>query len=193
MISPQEVVRRGLTTMLDDYPDRVAVTALPCAHCHTARVDVIVYDTFGLFLAGERELAHLLHETDAKVLICSRDLRPDLHARAHALGARAWISMSAHAHELVRSIELTAAGEPINEPRSDRQGTAAGLTAREIEVLMLISQGWSNQEIAERLAMSGNTLKSHVRRAYRKIKVTTRSQAVSWAIAHGLASPTERP
>ncbi|MBG6098798.1 response regulator transcription factor [Nocardioides luteus] len=193
VVSPQEVVERGITSMLDDYPDRVVVTALPSARSDTTGFDLIVYDTYGLFLDGERELAHLLHETDAKVLIYSRDLRPDLHAQAYALGARAWISMSADAAELVRSIERTAAGEPINEPPSDRQGAAAGLTVREIEVLKLITQGLPNQEIAKRLAMSGNTLKSHIRRAYRKIHVTTRSQAVSWAIAHGLTPPVEPP
>lgn len=193
MVSPQEVVERGITSMLDDYPDRVAVTALPSAHSDTTGIDLIVYDTFGLFLGGERELARLLHETDAKVLIYSRDLRPDLRAQAYALGARAWISMSADAAELVRSIELTAAGVPINEPQSDRQGTAAGLTVREIEVLKLITQGLPNQDIAERLGMSGNTLKSHIRQAYRKIHVTTRSQAVSWAIAHGLTPSIELP
>ncbi|MEU6137263.1 response regulator transcription factor [Nocardioides sp. NPDC047086] len=182
---------RGMITMLDDYPDRVVVATLPSTHGHADGVDVILYDTFNLYLADGQELTHLLHETDAKVLILSRDLRPDLHALAYSLGATAWISMGAHADDLVRSIELTAAGEPTREPQSDRQGTGAGLTTREIEVLKLIAQGLSNQDIAEKLSVSVNTLKTHIRQVYRKIRVTTRSQAVSWAITHGLASPDE--
>ncbi|MFI5627517.1 LuxR C-terminal-related transcriptional regulator [Nocardioides sp. NPDC051685] len=181
---------RGLTTMLADYPDRLVVTALPSVRSRAPGVDVILYDTLGLHLADGSDLTHLLRETDAKVLIFSRDMRPDLRAKAYSLGAKAWVSMSVHAGELVRSIELTAAGEPIGE-QHDRLGTVAGLTTREVEVIALIAQGLSNNEIAAKLVLSVNTLKSHIRQTYRKIGVATRSQAVSWAITHGFAPPDE--
>ncbi|EGD41591.1 putative transcriptional regulatory protein DegU [Nocardioidaceae bacterium Broad-1] len=190
VVSPQEVVMRGLTTMLADYPDRLVVTALPSVRSKAPGVDVILYDTLGLHLADGSDLVHLLQETDAKVLIFSRDMRPDLRVKAYSLGAKAWVSMSVHAGELVRAIEMTASGEPIGE-REDRLGTVAGLTTREVEVLALITQGLSNADIAEKLVVSVNTLKSHIRQAYRKIEVTTRSQAVSWAITHGFAPPDE--
>ena len=190
VVSPQEVVMRGLTTMLADYPDRLVVTALPAVRSRAPGVDVILYDTLGLHLADGSDLEHLLQETDAKVLIFSRDLRPDLRVKAYSLGARAWVSMSVHAGDLVRAIELTAAGEPVQD-RDDRLGTVAGLTTREVEVLALITQGLSNKEIAAKLVVSVNTLKSHIRQAYRKINVATRSQAVSWAITHGFAPPDE--
>jgi len=181
---------RGLVSMLADYPDRLVVTALPSVRSRAAGVDVILYDTFGLYLSDGGDLQHLLRETDAKVLIFSRDMRPDLRAQAYSLGAHAWVSMSVHAGELVRAIELTAAGQPMGE-REDRLGIVAGLTTREVEVLALITQGLSNKEIAAKLVLSVNTLKSHIRQAYRKIEVSTRSQAVSWAITHGFAPPDE--
>ncbi|MFJ9387844.1 response regulator transcription factor [Nocardioides sp. NPDC101246] len=181
---------RGLTTMLADYPDRLVVTALPSVRSKAPGVDVILYDTLCLHLADGSDLVHLLRETDAKVLIFSRDMRPDLRVKAYSLGAQAWVSMSVHAGELVRTIEMTAAGEPIGE-REDRLGTVAGLSVREVEVLALITQGLSNKAIADKLVVSVNTLKSHIRQAYRKIGVTTRSQAVSWAITHGFAPPDE--
>lgn len=181
---------RGLISMLADYPDRLVVTALPSVRSRAPGVDVILYDTFGLYLSDGADLRHLLHETDAEVLIFSRDMRPDLRAQAYSLGARAWVSMSVHAGELVRSIELAAAGQPLGE-HEDRMSTVAGLSTREVEVLALITQGLSNKEIAEKLVVSVNTLKSHIRQAYRKIDVTTRSQAVSWAITHGFAPPDE--
>lgn len=190
VVSPQEVVMRGLTTMLADYPDRLVVTALPSVRSRAPGVDVIIYDTFGLHLADGSDLVHLLQETDAEVLIFSRDMRPDLRVKAYSLGAKAWVSMSVHAGELVRAIELAAAGEPQGE-REDRLGTVAGLTTREVEVLALITQGLSNKDIAAKLVLSVNTLKSHIRQAYRKIQVSTRSQAVSWAITHGFAPPDE--
>lgn len=190
VVSPQEVVVRGLVSMLTDFPDRVVVTALPSVRSRAPGVDVILYDTYGLYLSDGADLKHLLHETDAEVLIFSRDMRPDLRAQAYSLGARSWVSMSVHAGDLVRSIELAAAGEPIGE-HEDRISTLAGLSTREVEVLALITQGLSNKEIAEKLVVSVNTLKSHIRQAYRKIDVTTRSQAVSWAITHGFAPPDE--
>ncbi|MGH3352414.1 MAG: helix-turn-helix domain-containing protein [Nocardioides sp.] len=181
---------RGLTTMLADFPDRLVVTALPAVRSMAPGVDVILYDTLGLHLSDGSDLDHLLHRTDAKVLIVSRDMRPDLRAKAQSLGARSWVSMSVHAGDLVHSIELTAAGEPIAE-QVDRMGVAAGLTTREVEVLALITQGLSNSEIAAKLVLSVNTLKSHIRLTYRKIEVTNRSQAVRWGIAHGFAPPDE--
>ncbi|MFJ2758705.1 DNA-binding response regulator [Nocardioides sp. NPDC087217] len=190
VVSPQEVVMRGLVSMLTDFPDRVVVTALPSVRSRAPGVDVILYDTLGLHLADGSDLTHLLHETNAKVLIFSRDMRPDLRVKAFSLGAPSWVSMSVHAGELVRAIELTAAGEPLGE-REDRLGVVAGLTTREVEVLALITQGLSNKDIADKLVVSVNTLKSHIRQAYRKIEVTTRSQAVSWAITHGFAPPDE--
>lgn len=174
--------------MLADYPDRLVVTALPSIRSKAVGIDVILYDTLGLHLRDGSDLQHVMQHTDAKVLIFSRDMRPDLRAKAYSLGANAWVSMSVQAGELVRTIELTAAGEPVGENR-DRLGTVAGLTTREVEVLALISQGLSNQEIAAKMVLSVNTLKSHIRQAYRKIGATTRSQAVSWAITHGFAPP----
>ena len=62
---------------------------------------------------------------------------------------------------------------------------------REVEIVALIAQGMSNADIAAELYLSGNTLKSHVRNAYRKIGANTRSQAVIWALQHGFAPPED--
>ncbi|TQL69124.1 LuxR family two component transcriptional regulator [Nocardioides albertanoniae] len=177
---------RGVTTMLADFPDRLVVISLPAVRSKAPGVDVIVYDAIGLHLGDGADLEHLVHETDAKILVLNRETRPDLRAHAHALGATSWVSMDVHAGDLVRSIELTALGEPVGEPEPE-VGPVAGLTTRELEVLALITQGLSNKEIAAKLLLSVNTLKSHIRQAYRKIGVSSRSQAVSWAITHGLA------
>lgn len=59
------------------------------------------------------------------------------------------------------------------------------MTSREAEVLALIAQGLSNDEIAKRAYVSINSVKSYIRTAYRKIGVQRRSQAVLWALEHG--------
>jgi len=187
IVSRQEVVARGLTAMLADYPDRVTVVAIPSLRIHADSVDVILYDTLGLHNADGADLDHLL-ATGMKIMIFSRDMRPDLRARALARGCSAWVSMSIRPKELVEAIEAIVSDEPIAE-QPDSLGAAAGLSQREVEILALITQGLSNQEISERLVLSENTLKSHIRNAYHKIGANSRSQAVAWAMQNGFAPP----
>ena len=75
-------------------------------------------------------------------------------------------------------------GAPPRRPRGG-PGREAGLTAREAEVLALITQGLSNQEIAQRSYLSINSVKTYIRTAYRKIGVERRAQAVVWGMQHG--------
>lgn len=188
IVSPQEIVARGIMAMLADYPDRVMAAALPSVRSRAKGVHVVLYDTMGLRTGDDSELRHLVEQTDAEVLVLSRDMRPDLRARALALGAIAWVSMSIRARELVDAIEIVAAGRPLPEA-TEGLGNEVGLSAREVEILALIAQGLSNSDIAAQLFMSENTLKSHIRNTYRKIGANSRSQAVIWALGHGFAPP----
>ncbi|SFC19154.1 two component transcriptional regulator, LuxR family [Nocardioides terrae] len=188
IVSRQEVVARGLTAMLADYPDRVTVVALASAYARAKGVDVVLYDTLGLHRSDASDLDHLIQKTDAKVVIYSRDMRPDLRARALARGVDGWVSMSLHAGELVEAVERIADGKPT-EDQVDWIGHEAGLSPREVEVLSLITQGLSNQDIADRLFLTINTLKSHIRQSYKKIGVSSRAQAVAWCMQHGFAPP----
>lgn len=188
IVTTQEVVARGLVAMLSDYPERVVVTTLPGTRSRATGVDVILYDTLGLYNAEGADLDHLLHRTSATVIAFSRDMRPDLRAHALALGCHAWVSMSIHAVDLVHALESAASGRPLPE-QVDRFGALADLTAREVDIAALIALGMSNEEICERLHLSLNTLKSHIRHLYRKIGVTRRAHAVGWALQHGFAGP----
>ena len=60
------------------------------------------------------------------------------------------------------------------------------LTTRERETLALIATGRSNDEIAREMRISLNSVKSYIRSAYRKTGVQSRSQAVLWAVTHGV-------
>ena len=67
----------------------------------------------------------------------------------------------------------------------DWPGREEGLTEREAEIIALITQGKSNDEIAAVSYLSKNSIKSYIRSAYRKIGVTSRTQAVLWGVDHG--------
>lgn len=73
---------------------------------------------------------------------------------------------------------------PVRYPLDD----AASLSPRECEVLRLIAEGMTNQEIAAELFLGVNTVKTYIRTAYKKIDVESRSQAVVWAFRSGFVS-----
>jgi DNA-binding NarL/FixJ family response regulator len=124
---------------------------------------------------------------------CTRDAVSTELAR----GAAGYISKRAPAERLVRGLVQVSRGRVVVElvgprPAAAPQRPAPGpdwpLTDRETAVLALIAQGRSNQEIAEDLSLSINSIKSYIRVAYRKIDVSSRSQAVLWGVRHGLLS-----
>jgi DNA-binding CsgD family transcriptional regulator len=92
------------------------------------------------------------------------------------------------------------AGDPVRLQDSGRgplvggdwPGREEGLTARESEVLSLITQGYSNNDIVETTMLSINSIKSYIRSAYRKIGVTSRSRAILWGIDHGFQPDRSR-
>lgn len=170
--------------MLSDFPHRVVVRELRHRAGSVPDIDVVLYDTLCLHRREGEELDQLLATPGLEVLVFSRDMRPDLRARALAKGCSAWVSMSATAEELVEAIELTAAGENP-APRTSQPEQVAALTVREMQILSLITQGYSNNEIAACLGVTANTLKTHVRQIYRKIGVDSRAQAVGIALQHG--------
>jgi DNA-binding NarL/FixJ family response regulator len=90
-------------------------------------------------------------------------------------------------HHLIDAI--AAAGAPPETASAPR--LPDGLTPRENEVLVLIAEGLSNREIADRLHVSETTIKSHVNHLFAKTAVRDRAQAVSYAYRHGLTRPPE--
>ena len=183
IVSYQEVLGKGLAAMLAEHPGRAVVTAPEDA-------EVILYDVLGVHRNDVTELEQLARRDGSVILAISRDLRPDLRARALAAGAHAWISMSIEASDLVAAVEAAADGQEL-PGRTDRLGSQVGLTPREVEVLSLIAQGRSNLEIAEHLYLSINSVKTYIRSAYAKIGATSRSRAVAWCLQHGFAPPED--
>lgn len=195
VVNDYEIVVAGVAAMLAPHHERVSVVELDSGLPVLSAVDVILYDTFGQIQGDGVDLEDLVHGSNARVVIFSWNLQAELVRKAIDRGACGYLSKGLSADEIVTSIEAVHGGETV-APREavdsvDRgaagewPGREHGLTARESEVLALITQGLSNQEIATRTYLSINSVKTYIRTAYRKIEVTRRSQAVAWGMRHG--------
>ena len=194
IVNYYEMVVAGVAAMLAPHFERVAVVELDARMPVVSDVDVVLYDTFGQVQGDGVDLAELVDGGSARVVIFSWNTQPDLVQRAIAKGAAGYLSKAMTGDEIVAALEAIRAGELVTPGFVDTQGRSAngewpgrdaGLTAREAEVLALITQGLSNQEIAQRSYLSINSVKTYIRTAYRKIGVTRRAQAVVWGMKNG--------
>ena len=203
VMNDYEVVVAGLQKMLAPYGDRIRVVELDSLLPVHTPVDVLLYDAFGRErVSGPVE--QVITETDAKVVIYTWHLDPELVREALDKGAVGCLSKTIDALDLVAALEKVQAGSVVvsdTEPEVARKaeiragdwpGRDHGLSARESEVLCLIAQGLSNQEIADRAYLSINSVKTYIRSAYRKIGVERRTQAVLWATRNGLVPSKAR-
>jgi NarL family two-component system response regulator LiaR len=113
-------------------------------------------------------------------------------------GALGYLLKDSSPDELVRAIRQVQRGEPSLHPiiarkllqeiarPVEREPAPEGLTARELEVLQLIAQGLSNQEIADRISVSESTVRAHVSRILGKLHLASRTQAALYAVREGL-------
>jgi two-component system, NarL family, response regulator LiaR len=195
IVNDYEIVVAGVAAMLAPHHERVYVVEIDSGVPVLSDVDVILYDTFSQIQGDGVDLEDLVRDSDARVVIFSWNLQEDVVRKAITRGASGYLSKGLPAEEVVAAIEAVHDGETVT-PRGpedvvdkpdvgDWPGREQGLSARESEVLALITQGLSNQEIAERTYLSINSVKTYIRTAYRKIEVARRSQAVAWGMRHG--------
>ncbi len=192
IVNDYEIVVAGVAAMLTPYSERVTIVELDAGLAVSSDVDLILYDTFGQVQGDGVDLEGLLHGNDARLVVFSWNVQRDLVQRALDHGAAGYLSKGMSAEEVVQALEDVADGKIVvpADRRLDNQsglwpGRDHGLTEREAEVLALITQGLSNQEIAERTYLSINSVKTYIRTAYRKIGVMRRSQAVVWGMQNG--------
>lgn len=205
LINDFEVVVRGLHAMLEPFSDRVSVVELGAQVDVEQAVDLTLYDTFSEPQVDGEEFDDVLEsDSPGVVVVYTWNVEPTLVEIALAKGCRGYIGKSISGAELVTALERVAAGEVVVAPATsstpsepghapgDWPGRAEGLSAREAEVVALITQGLTNNDIAIRTYLSINSVKTYIRTAYRKMGVTRRSQAVRWGLEHGMQEDTVR-
>ena len=136
---------------------------------------------------------------DSRIVMLSTFDSTTYIARAISAGAHDYLLKTASRQELIDGVTNAASGTPpprTGEYRKMVRSMAdktvpddleVPLTPRETQVLRLVSLGLSNQEIADPLAISIETVKEHVQNLLRKLSVGDRTQAAVWAIRHGVS------
>jgi DNA-binding CsgD family transcriptional regulator len=171
----------------------------------TRHVKVAIMEESELVVHGLRAMLEphsalitlVAHRADGPAPLCDLTLyephrSPEAVSTEMSRGAAGFVSKWLPARRLVWNLLQVADGRVVVDAwtgQAEVEKAAAEkwpLTQRETEVLSMIAAGKANRDIAEETNLSINSVKSYIRGAYSKIEVTSRSQAVLWAIQHGL-------
>jgi len=189
IVNDYELIVAGVRAMLAPHRNRVGVIELDVDQDPEHAVDVALFDTYGqpgLGLHRVRSLA--ADERVGAVAVYTWSLTDTSRAAAYNAGARGLIAKTLSAEELVGSLEAVAQGQVVETGgfrggvKAQWPGSSWGLSARESEVLALVASGLSNRAIAEALFVSENTVRTHLKAVFRKLGVTSRSQAAARAL-----------
>ncbi|MFD7895820.1 response regulator [Streptomyces sp. NPDC059568] len=215
----QTLLRSAFRVLVDSEPDMEVVGeaadgAQAVALARSARPDVVLMDirmpgTDGL--AATRTISADPELAGVRVVMLTTFEVDEYVVQSLRAGASGFLGKGAEPEELLNAIRIAAAGEALLSPAATKgliatflaqSGTVSdgrdpavnaerltALTGREREVLVLVAGGHSNDEIAERLAVSPLTVKTHVNRAMAKLGARDRAQLVVIAYESGLVRP----
>jgi DNA-binding NarL/FixJ family response regulator len=210
----QDIVRAGFSALLDTQPDFTVVgSAADGAEalllCRERRPDVVLMDIRMPVMDGieaTRQIVASVADTRI-VMLTTFDLDQHVYDALSA-GASGFLLKDVSAERLFDAVRVVAAGEALLAPNVTRRligefirlrprerggpTSLEALTPRETEVLRLIAEGLSNAEIADRLVVSDQTVKTHVSRVLSKLSLRDRAQAVVAAYESGLVQPGSR-
>jgi DNA-binding NarL/FixJ family response regulator len=206
LVDDHAVVRRGMRTfldMLDDIEvvgeaadgqaalDEIAVLAAADELPDVVLMDLLMPRVDGV--AATRAIKQRYPSVEV-VALTSFSEAERIHVALSA-GAAGYLLKDADADQVGEAIRAAHRGEVHLDPVVARQltkaiaapqQTAAALTAREREILVLVAQGKSNRDIAEALVISERTARTHISHVLTKLGLTSRTQAALWAVREGL-------
>ena len=202
LVDDHEMVRLGLKSYLSmqDGVDQVLEASDGQEGVELAlqeRPDVIIMDIVMPHMTGiEATLAILKEWPDAKILILTSYLDNEKIYPVLDAGAKGYMLKTSSAEEILRAIYKVEQGELAIETevsqkveyRKNHVELHDDLTARERDILSLLTKGYENQRIADELFISLKTVKTHVSNILSKLEVSDRTQAVVYAFQHHLVS-----
>jgi DNA-binding NarL/FixJ family response regulator len=213
LVDDQRVIRDGLGMLLRLLPDIELVGSAEDGQQAIDLVareepDVVLMDLRMPRMDGIRATQRIrqAHPT-VKILALTTYADDESVLGALRAGASGYLTKDAGADDIAQAVATVASGQMVLDPaaqarvlqqlhasaatsehRSTASAIADNLTQREVEILVLIAQGLSNSEIAERLVVSEATVKTHINHIFTKTGVRDRAQAVTYAFRSGLVA-----
>ena len=189
------VVRHGLCTMLEIEDDIVVVGRASdgeeaVAQARETHPDIILMDVQMPNVDGIEAMRRIrADDPDARVIVLTTYRDEDYIFPSLRAGAKGYLLKDASREELAAAIRAVHRGESLLDPQiADQARSREGLTARELEVLELMADQHSNAQIAEKLFVSENTVKTHVSNILAKLGCGDRAAAVLTAWKRHLIS-----
>ncbi len=201
LVDDHNVVRSGLATFLRAYDDLELVAEAKngkeaVSLCREKKPEVILMDLVMPEMDGIGATQAILAEyPEIKIIAMTSFEDEKLVQGVLAAGAISYLIKNVTADELAKAIRDAASGKSTLSPEAARvlvQATrptphpAFDLTEREREVLQLVVNGYSNQQIAEKLVISLATVKAHISSILSKLQVSSRSEAIAYALKNKL-------
>lgn len=200
------ILREGLRGLLEEHDDLVvadeATTGIQAVEKVKAlKPNILLLDLIMPEMGGVEVLEALAGEDlPTKVIVLTGADDDELLARSIQSGAMGYLLKDAASSQLVDAIRKVAQGGcwlppdltgklfrgMAKKPQGEDSAKLSLLTAREVEVLKLLGEAKSNAEIADQLFISEHTVKVHVSRILEKLGLSTRAEAVRFAIRNGL-------
>ncbi len=200
------VVRRGLRALIDTEPDMEVVGEATdgveaVERASELKPDVILLDMVMPRKNGPEVIADIKDQnTDARILVLTSFAQDDQVFPAIKAGALGYLLKDSSPRDLIKAIHDVHQGASSLHPSiapmliaelsqtSSMPPTEYPLTDREVEVLKLVAQGLSNEDIAQSLVISDRTVGKHVSNLLEKLHLANRTQAALYALREGLAS-----
>lgn len=206
LVDDHEVVRLGLKALLDRHPNFEVVGEAGTAReavelVESAEPDVVVLDIRlpgGSGIEACQEIADRFPAS--KVIMLTSYADDEMLFSAIRAGAAGYVLKQIGGEDLVRAIEAVGRGEALLDPavtqrifqevrkaaREEEASAFSALTAQERHVLLLVSEGRTNREIAKFLFLGEGTVRNYVSSILSKLGVSNRAEAAAFAVEHNL-------
>jgi two-component system, NarL family, response regulator LiaR len=202
-VDDHEMVRIGVSAYLSAQPDIEVIAEAENGKkgvelALQLKPDIILMDLVMIEMDGIEATRNIMASwPDAKIIIVTSFLDDEKVYPALEAGATSYMLKTSKASEIANAIRATYQGQTVLEPEVTgkmmtkmRHGYNTplheSLTNREMEILLLITQGKTNQEIGDELFIALKTVKVHVSNILGKLEVQDRTQAVIYAFKHSL-------
>ncbi|GAB4398651.1 MAG: response regulator transcription factor [Anaerolineales bacterium] len=206
LVDDHEVVRLGLKSLLDRHPNFDVIAEAGSAREALEKVknynpDVVVMDIRlpgGSGIEACQEIT--LRYPDVKVIMLTSYAEDEMLFSAIRAGAAGYVLKQIGGEDLVRAIEAVGRGEALLDPavtqrifqevrkaaKEEEASAFSSLTQQERHVLLLVSEGKTNREIAKALFLGEGTVRNYVSSILSKLGVSNRAEAAAYAVEHNL-------